>query len=145
MLVCIVSVLGRGKISHSKKPRLTLHVSNGCVVFLKSTSACLWYNKKERRHIRRIYFETISKQRFYTILRIFEGAHEKNLAWSPLSKLVYNKISGRNFRLVGRWADPGGTAMPGQLVTEPEQAPELYPLTKISLISKRTHGPLIRY
>ena len=47
--------------------------------------------------------------------------------------------------LVGKWADPGGTAMPGQLVTEPEQAPELYPLTKISLISKRTHGPRIRY
>ena len=23
--------------------------------------------------------------------------------------------------LVGKWADPGGTAMPGQLVTRPEQ------------------------
>ena len=47
--------------------------------------------------------------------------------------------------LVGKWAGPGGTAMPGQPVTEPEQAPELYPLLKISLISKRTHGPRIRY
>ena len=25
--------------------------------------------------------------------------------------------------LVGKWADPGGTAIPGQPVTEPEQAP----------------------
>ena len=47
--------------------------------------------------------------------------------------------------LVGKWADPGGTAIPGQPVTESEQAPELSPLTKISLISKRTHGPRIRY
>ena len=47
--------------------------------------------------------------------------------------------------LSGESADPGGTAMPGHLVTEPEQAPELHPLTKISLISKRTHGPRIRY
>ena len=47
--------------------------------------------------------------------------------------------------LVGKWADPGGTAMPGQPVTRPEQAPEPHPLAKISLISKRTHGPRIRY
>ena len=47
--------------------------------------------------------------------------------------------------LVGKWADPGGTAMPGQPVIEPEQAPELHPLTKISLISKGAHGPRIRY
>ena len=40
---------------------------------------------------------------------------------------------------------PGGTAIPGQPVTEPEQAPELYPLTKISLISKGGHAPRIRY
>ena len=45
----------------------------------------------------------------------------------------------------GEWADPGGTAMPGRLVTRPEQAPEPHPLTKISLISKGTHGPRIRY
>ena len=52
----------------------------------------------------------------------------------------------KRFRgLVGKWAVPDGTAMSGQPVTEPEQAPELYPLTKISLISKRTHGPRIRY
>ena len=47
--------------------------------------------------------------------------------------------------LLGKWADPGGTAMPGQPVTEPEQAPELHPLTKISLISKGGHAPRIRY
>ena len=47
--------------------------------------------------------------------------------------------------IVGKWADPGGTAMPGQPVTKPEQAPELHPLTKISLISKGAHGPRIRY
>jgi len=44
-----------------------------------------------------------------------------------------------------QWADPGGTAMPGQPVTEPEQAPQLYPLIKISLISKGGHAPRIRY
>ena len=49
------------------------------------------------------------------------------------------------FWLVGMWAGPGGTAMPGQPVTEPEQAPELYPLLKISLISKGGHAPRIRY
>ena len=47
--------------------------------------------------------------------------------------------------LVGKWAGPGSTAMPGQPVTEPEQAPELYPLLKISLISKGGHAPRIRY
>ena len=39
--------------------------------------------------------------------------------------------------LVGQWAFPGGTAIPGRPMTEPEQAPEPYPLTKISLISRR--------
>ena len=43
------------------------------------------------------------------------------------------------------WAGPGGTAIPGQPVTEPEQAPELYPLVKISLISKGALGPRIRF
>ena len=47
--------------------------------------------------------------------------------------------------LVGKWADPDGTAMSGQPVTESEQAPDLHPLSKISLISKRTHGSRIRY
>ena len=46
---------------------------------------------------------------------------------------------------MGQWANPSGTAMLGQPVTEPEQAPELYPLTKISLISRRPHGSRIRY
>ena len=47
--------------------------------------------------------------------------------------------------LVGKWADPSGTAILGQPVTKPEQAPQLHPLSKISLISKGTHGPRIRY
>ena len=47
--------------------------------------------------------------------------------------------------LVGSEPNPGGTAIPGQLVTETEQAPELYPLSKISLISKGAHGSRIRY
>lgn len=44
-----------------------------------------------------------------------------------------------------QWANPGGTAIPGQPMTEPEQAPELYPLAKISLISKGGHASHIRY
>ena len=47
--------------------------------------------------------------------------------------------------LVGKWADPGGTAIPGQPVTEPEKALGTVSLTKTSLISKGTHGPRIRY
>ena len=47
--------------------------------------------------------------------------------------------------LVGQRADPSGTAMLGQPMMQPEQAPELLPLTKISLISKGAHGPRIRY
>ena len=45
-------------------------------------------------------------------------------------------------RFSGVWADPSGTAILGQPLTEPEQAPELYPLTKISLIS-RDHMDLV--
>jgi hypothetical protein len=33
-----------------------------------------------------------------------------------------------------RWADPGGTAIPGQPATEVEQAPNLRQFPKISLI-----------
>ena len=32
--------------------------------------------------------------------------------------------------LIGDWANPDGTAMPGKLATKPEQAPEIHPLTK---------------
>ena len=48
----------------------------------------------------------------------------------------------------GYWGSgpiPGGTAIPGQPVTRLEQAPSPHPLTKMSLISKGTHGPRIRY
>ena len=47
--------------------------------------------------------------------------------------------------LVGMCADPGGTAMPGQHVIVPEQAPEHHPLAKMSLISMEEHVPRIRY
>ena len=30
----------------------------------------------------------------------------------------------------GEWADPGGTAIPGQPVEKPEQAPESTPMSK---------------
>ena len=42
----------------------------------------------------------------------------------------------------GKWADPGGTAIPGQPMTRPEQAPEPHPLTKISLISRGHMAPV---
>ena len=67
--------------------------------------------------------------------------------WSA-GRFIHSHIVGAQtiyFWLVGMWASPGGTAMPGQPVTEPAQAPELYPLLKISLISKGGHAPRIRY
>ena len=38
---------------------------------------------------------------------------------------------------MGQWANPSGTAMLGQPVTKPEQAPELHPLTKIRELSQQ--------
>ena len=49
------------------------------------------------------------------------------------------------WELLGKWAGPSGTARLGQPATKPEQAPELHPLSKISLISKGAHGSRIRY
>ena len=46
---------------------------------------------------------------------------------------------------MGKWADPSDTAILGQPMNKSEQAPELIPLAKISLISKGPHGPRIRY
>ncbi len=55
-------------------------------------------------------------------------------------------VSCLNISIIGdQWADPSGTAMLGQPVMKPEQAPEFHPLSKISLISKGAHGPRIRY
>ncbi len=59
--------------------------------------------------------------------------------------VVDPNLHHNSMTLAGQWADPSGTAMLGQPVTKPEQAPELHPLTKISLISKGAHGPRIRY
>ena len=42
------------------------------------------------------------------------------LGWMTASKDTCVKLI---ISLVGKWADPGGTAIPGQPVTEPEQAP----------------------
>jgi hypothetical protein len=55
------------------------------------------------------------------------------------------KIRWDSIHHYGEVTNPGGTAMPGQLVIEPEQAPEVHPLAKISLIPKKAHGPRIRY
>ena len=60
-------------------------------------------------------------------------------------RVTFRIVEKRDWSVSGEGADPDGTAMSGQPVTEPEQAPELHPLTKISLISKRTHGSRIRY
>ena len=46
---------------------------------------------------------------------------------------------------MGKWAVPGGTAIPGQPMTEPTQALDIHPLRKIRLISKKAHGLRIRY
>jgi len=43
---------------------------------------------------------------------------------------------------VGKWANPSGTAILGQPMIKPEQAPELHPLSKISLISKGAIAPV---
>jgi hypothetical protein len=71
-------------------------------------------------------------------------AHTK-LLQSYMTGIATEVINLYIITLVGKWADPGGTAMPGQPVTRPEQAPEPHPLAKISLISKGAHGPRIRY
>ena len=67
----------------------------------------------------------------------------------PSSVYVHNLQHTRSFlsiySLMGKWAMPGGTAIPGQPVIRLEQAPSPHPLTKMSLISKGTHGPRIRY
>ena len=47
--------------------------------------------------------------------------------------------------LVGQWAGSSSTAMLGQPLTRPEQAPAPHPLSKISLIPKGAHGSHIRY
>ena len=79
----------------------------------------------------------------YSVLKsILENWYWKNFNYfREMLHSYHNLLMG----LVGKWAGPGGTAMPGQPVTEPEQAPELYPLLKISLISKGGHAPRIRY
>ena len=57
---------------------------------------------------------------------------------------MYRRTHIKNW-VSGEEADPSGTAMLGQPMTGPEQAPEPYPLTKICLISKGVHDPRIRY
>jgi len=53
---------------------------------------------------------------------------------------LFNKIFPRRGR-----ADPGGTAIPGQLMAESEQAPEFRRLPKISLIFWVPNRNRIRY
>ena len=78
-----------------------------------------------------------------------QDASHDNCIWSRRPNIVRASLSSFNFpnalhmtccvwsRLMGQWAFPGGTAIPGRPSTESEQAPKLYPLTKISLISTR--------
>ena len=78
-----------------------------------------------------------------------QDASHDNCIRSRRANIVRASLSSFNFpnalhmtccvwsRLVGQWAFPGGTAIPGRPSTESEQAPKLYPLTKISLISRR--------
>ena len=39
---------------------------------------------------------------------------------------------------VGKWADPDGTAMSGQPVTESEQAPDIHPISDIMMLGTDT-------
>ena len=88
---------------------------------------------------------------FWNILGLSESSSESWATFGCHAMLIikYNEpcwVDDNDLLvLVGKWADPGGTAMPGQPVTRPEQAPEPHPLAKISLISKGAHGPRIRY
>ena len=91
--------------------------------------------------LRPLNTEIFSKRR-----KIYSICSEDLRWWSPTALPPRESLLPWSTRLEsGEWADPGGTAMPGRLVTRPEQAPEPHPLTKISLISKGTHGPRIRY
>jgi hypothetical protein len=40
------------------------------------------------------------------------------------------KVAGKGLLLVYMWADPGGTAIPGQPVERVEQAPNILPISK---------------
>ena len=62
------------------------------------------------------------------------------------SQFLSGEMIGRiNQLFVGKWADPDGTAMSGQPLTEPEQAPELHPLTKISKQKSRASSRFLQF
>ena len=86
----------------------------------------------------------IQLQSFITLrqkLKAWQDANFRQVGKPPTTEYCVDILQ----RLVGKWADLGGTAMPSQPVSKPEQAPELSPLTKISLISKEAHGHRIGY
>ena len=98
------------------------------------------HNKRSKDQLDFISISTVSKYFFLTIIFWQVQLIQNGLERSQM-KLLVSCQEG----LVGKWADPSGTAILGQPVTKPEQAPQLHPLSKISLISKGTHGPRIRY
>ena len=86
----------------------------------------------------------------YWASKRFVNLYIYRLAIKKYTILLCHAVGGKGLRrdslsLVGKWADPSGTAILGQPATKPEQAPELHPLPKISLISKGAHGSRIRY
>ena len=104
----------------------------------QSWKNCLWHKSK---------FDCRTSNEF--------RCQEKDLKPYSFSGL-YSMPPGGGFRninyddiqcweLLLKWAGPSGTARLGQPTTKPEQAPELHPLSKISLISKGAHGTHIRY
>ena len=90
-------------------------------------------------------YEMEKCQEFCCITIQPSAGERQNFPIQPIQR-TYSWIVGHNYSFYwGLWASPDGTAMSGQPMRESEQAPALYPLTKISLISKRTHGSHIRY
>ena len=75
------------------------------------------------------------------------SCHEISISFILKSTLLATSLvfHRSKFMIGGKWADPGGTAIPGQPMMKVEQAPTLRPRSKMRLISKRTHGPRIRY
>ena len=47
-----------------------------------------------------------------------------------LERCIFDKIDLLFSSPMGKWADPGGTAIPGQPVARAEQAPDISPVSK---------------
>ena len=70
---------------------------------------------------------SVKKLVLYFIFKFYQALPVNNVyQWFLLVNHWFGKLS--KIALLGLCADPGGTAMPGQLMTKLEQAPELHPL-----------------